>query len=777
MSAAAALVLAFALFGAELPDAGEVPGISGEAVVNGAVIDGFSWVRILETDYAVLRVTAEPAVPMTAYNDQGEPLAVSADGSPMALSAFSDYWFWIRAEGEGTELTIEYVEPSALEDSQVSSRLTSAEMAEIWTFTAGSTGRYIFSLAGADDISDLDLEIYGPSNSLWAGSYSVNSSEKLSTGLLEGESVQVMISRYNKGGSGEYTLEIERAGDMRQVESGMTGDAISGNVQRFLLPPLEEDSFLELSFQEDGDLDIYVTDMQGTDIASSATYYYTEGVLLQEGTQGVVEVYPYDIGEDLASFPWTISISGAGGELAQGEKLTVDAGYGSSPVLAWTAAVPGFYTFEASFEKGRDGDLRLFDGFGEPAVFMATERGDEGFSVWMDSGEKAWVVPGFINPSVGGPCTLSVAETEPVILTGRIHGRIDDTTDPRHYYTVRGEAGSTLVIELRGDQRNLDLDMLVSGPGYVLQAEGGLSNTDSAADESVALYCREDGYYGVTVYAYEKDGEGTYTITAERIPHERLAPGDGSGETWAVVAGISGYQSRADILSRASMDAVEFHRFLCGEQGVDPDHVVLLVDAEATSDMFLNAVDDISRRAGENDSLVVFFSGHGTQEPPGSGGGEESDGMNEVLCFYDEDLSDDLLSEALSGFPGYCYLFADACHSGGLVNDFGPEDGVLVVTAAKEDRSVSERILTPILLEASRGAADTDGDGLVTAGELVAHVDGMLSRICPVCDAVVDEGMAQCPECDTVLKGEYRIPRPEQGLFLPEGHIVWNREM
>ncbi|HRW78503.1 MAG TPA: hypothetical protein P5207_07520, partial [Candidatus Sabulitectum sp.] len=324
--------MAFALFGAELPDAGEVPGISGEAVVNGAVIDGFSWVRILETDYAVLRVTAEPAVPMTAYNDQGEPLAVSADGSPMALSAFSDYWFWIRAEGEGTEFTIEYVEPSALEDSQVSSRLTSAEMAEIWTFTAGSTGRYIFSLGGADDISDLDLEIYGPSNSLWAGSYSVNSSEKLSTGLLEGESVQVMISRYNKGGSGEYTLEIERAGDMRQVESGMTGDAISGNVQRFLLPPLEEDSFLELSFQEDGDLDIYVTDMQGTDIASSATYYYTEGVLLQEGTQGVVEVYPYDIGEDLASFPWTISISGAGGELAQGEKLTVDAGYGSSPV-------------------------------------------------------------------------------------------------------------------------------------------------------------------------------------------------------------------------------------------------------------------------------------------------------------------------------------------------------------------------------------------------------------------------------------------------------------
>ncbi len=110
------------------------------------------------------------------------------------------------------------------------------------------------------------------------------------------------------------------------------------------------------------------------------------------------------------------------------------------------------------------------------------------------------------------------------------------------------------------------------------------------------------------------------------------------------------------------------------------------------------------------------------------------------------------------------------------MNDFRPGDDVLVVTAAREDRSVSERILTPVLLEASRGAADTDGNGIVTAGELVEYVDGMLARICPVCDAVVNERMAECPECGTVLKGEYRIPRPEQGLFMPGDTEVWNQE-
>ena len=768
------VIAVFALFTVILPDAGNVPGLSGEAEVEGAVIDGSSWLRILETDYAVLQVSVDPPSPMTAYDDQGDPMVVSPDGSPMVLSAYSDYWFWIKADHDNAVFTVEYVEPSDLEGNTVSSGLSSAEMAEIWTFVPDEDGKWNFFLRGTDENTDLDLEIYSAENNLLAGSYSVNSTEKLSMNLLSGENVQVMVSRYNKGGTGEYSLEMVRAGDFPVLETGMTGDAIQGNVQRYMLPALQEDTFLELSFREEGDLDIYVTDLEGNDICSSSTYFYSEGVLLEAGVSGIVEIYPYDTGEDLDSFPWTVFMSGLSGELSTDSKTLVQTGYGQSTLLGFTAPSSGFYTISAVFDKLRDGDLRLFDDFGEPAVFLSTERGDEGFSFWIDGGSKVWIVPCFINPSSGGACEVSVSPSDSEVLTGLVHGRIDDTTGSRDYYTVRGEAGTTLVVELRGDQMDFDLDMLVSGPGYVLQAEGGLSNTDSAADEAVTLYCREDAYYGITVYSYERNGEGTYTLEAERIPAERLAPGDPSPETWAVVAGISGYQSRADILSRASMDAIEMYRFLRDEQGTDPDHMILLVDAEATSSMFRNAIGDISRRAGSEDRLVVFYSGHGSQEAPGSGGAEEDDGMNEVLCFYDEDLNDDTIRELLAEFPGYCYLFADACHSGGLVNDFSQDDGILILTAAREDKSVSERILTPILLEASRGAADSNGDGKITAGELVSHVDGMLARSCPVCDAVVDEGMAECPECGTVLKGEYRIPRPEQGLYLPVDHQVWN---
>ena len=764
----------FALSSVILPDAGEVPGISGEARIEGAAIEGSSWLRILETDYALIQVTVEPASSITAYDDQGDPLVVSPDGDPLVLSAYSDYWFWIRADTGEAVFNVEYVQPAHLDGNSVSSGLSSAEMAELWTFVPDQSGKWNFFLRGTDEVTDLDLEIYNSSNTLYGGSYSLDSNEKLSMSLLAGESVQLMVSRYNKGGTGDYTLDMVRAGDFPVLETRMNGDAIQGNVERFMLPQLTEDTFLELSFQEEGDLDIYVTDLEGNDITSSTTYFFSEGVLLESGTSGIVEVYPYDLGEDLNSFPWTIFLSGPEGELTTDMKTLVQTGYGQSPLLTFTAPSSGFYTVSALFDKLRDGDLRLFDDYGEPAVFLSTERGDESFSFWIDQGREVWVVPCFMDPSSGGACEVSVSPSETQVLTGLIHGRIDDTTGSRDFYTVRGEAGTTLVVELKGDQRDFDLDMLVSGPGYVLQAEGGLSNTDSAADEAVTLYCREDGYYGITVYSYTRSGEGTYTLEAERIPAERLSPGDPSPETWAVVAGISGYQSRADILSRASMDAVEMYRFLRDEQGIDPDHMILLVDAEATSSMFRNSLGDISRRAGPEDRLVVFYSGHGSQEAPGSGGAEEADGMNEVLCFYDEDLNDDSIRELLSEFPGYCYLFADACNSGGLVNDFSYDDGVLLVTAAREDKSVSERILTPILLEASRGAADSNGDGIITAEELVTHVDAMLARICPVCDAVVDQGMAECPECGTVLKGEYRIPRPEQGLYLPADHQVWN---
>jgi hypothetical protein len=147
--------------------------------------------------------------------------------------------------------------------------------------------------------------------------------------------------------------------------------------------------------------------------------------------------------------------------------------------------------------------------------------------------------------------------------------------------------------------------------------------------------------------------------------------------------------------------------------------------------------------------------------------------MNETLCLYDDEIEDDWLARTLSGSAATVLLFADACFSGGLVNDFDPGSGVMVLTAAREDRSVSERILTPILLEGARGAADSNRNGIVSARELMGYVDARLQLICPVCDAQIVEGSTMCPDCGSVLKGENQVPRPEQGFFLDTDVDLW----
>jgi hypothetical protein len=222
------------------------------------------------------------------------------------------------------------------------------------------------------------------------------------------------------------------------------------------------------------------------------------------------------------------------------------------------------------------------------------------------------------------------------------------------------------------------------------------------------------------------------------------------------------------------MDAVEFYDFVTDEQEIPLDHVILLVDELSTVDQFIGSMSSLLERAGPEDKVVVFFSGHGDRSYPGSGGPEEDDSANEYICMYDDEISDDTIShlvDSLASSP--VFLFFDSCHSGGFVNDFSPGSGVMVLTAAREDLSVSERVLTPILLQGSRGDADSDGNGYVSALELMRYIDGRLQLICPECDAELQPNTYVCPQCGAILKGEDAVPRPEQGNFLNEDIPLW----
>jgi hypothetical protein len=187
----------------------------------------------------------------------------------------------------------------------------------------------------------------------------------------------------------------------------------------------------------------------------------------------------------------------------------------------------------------------------------------------------------------------------------------------------------------------------------------------------------------------------------------------------------------------------------------------------ATAEEFVGGISSMLNSDGPEDKVVVFYSGHGDQSYPGSGGAEEADSANESLCLYDGDISDDQIASLVDSIAvSPVFLFLDACHSGGFVNDFSDGSNVLILTAAREDLSVSERILTPILLEGSRGDADSNGNGYVSALELMTYIDEKLQLICPECDAELTENTYICPECGAVLKGDNAVPRPQQGMYL-----------
>ncbi len=760
------------ILGVVLPNPGDIPVLEAGASINVSSADGGAWFRILERDYALLDLRVTPTCRLTAYNDAGEVVATSEDGS-LVLSAYSDYWFWVLAEGRGAlraELTRRLPAPAT---PPFSGRLPQGVMAEAVTLNPPSAGRYQIILTG-NGSADLDLEVYGPGNRLWASSYSGDGDEKVILDLQAGEPVTVLVTRYNKSGSGDFLLEMDRVGDFRVLDGLVEMESRPDRIERFLIPGRSRASLLQLAYQGDDDLDLMVRDSSGDVVWSSTTYSFSEMVMIPRGVGTLVaEVvnYPGEDGENpwfaLSLTPPDTVLAGSGGSLA------VHASGGLAPLVGYCPGSEGFHVVSALFDKTRDGDLRLFRRPGEASVLMATMRGDEEFMIWIGPRDTVWVAPGFSGMDREGGCLLGFTPGGGDRLQGRAAGSVDTDREMVRFYTVQGDPGGILLVKLTGEPDEMDLDMLVSGPGFDLQAEGAQSNTDSASDEAVATYVENRAQYAVTVYAYERRASGTFEISAESIPVVALAPGTPGRETWAVIAGISGYSDLVDILSRCSMDAMDVREFLM-EQGVSPDHMVVLVDQNATLDSFDGALDRVLQRAGPEDRLVVFYSGHGSREAPGSGGPEEEDAMNEVLCFYDGDMDDDLLARRLRGFQGFSMVFLDACHSGGFVNDFRDGDNVLVLTAAREDLSVSERILTPILLQGSRGGADSDNDGLITAGELADYVDMTLQRVCPFCDTILEDGSSRlCPGCGEILKGENRIPRPEQGVFTDPGTVVW----
>lgn len=232
-----------------------------------------------------------------------------------------------------------------------------------------------------------------------------------------------------------------------------------------------------------------------------------------------------------------------------------------------------------------------------------------------------------------------------------------------------------------------------------------------------------------------------------------------TGTYYAIVVGIADYYQNP--LQYTDDDAYDFANLLLQSPSMwDAGNIILLLNRDATTTNFITALNAISAQATANDTLVIFYSGHGGQWAD-IAPFDEADGYDESLCFIDVDMTDDQLAWLLSSVPvSKLLVLVDACFSGGMIRaasedatlphsigvglgedlvspsnvatkDLGDLSRNVVVISASADYEYSiewpdfkNGVFTYYLLDAMSGPADFHGnrDGLISAEECFAYL-------------------------------------------------------
>jgi WD40 repeat protein len=258
----------------------------------------------------------------------------------------------------------------------------------------------------------------------------------------------------------------------------------------------------------------------------------------------------------------------------------------------------------------------------------------------------------------------------------------------------------------------------------------------------------------------------------EEIPEAVMVaePDRTPGEKYAVIIGVSKYKdSRICSLKYTGADARAFYDFLTKNAGFSRDKIKLILDQNASKmnieDAFKNF---LPRNAGRDDTVIIFFAGHGIPDTDLTG--RADDGMEKYIVPYDADLdrvaaSCYPMSEFSNVFSSLrsrrVIFFIDSCFSGGgagseclpdalkrtfsakqqgfrgisitpnFINNLtkGPQGyGKVLITASQSNELALEipelghGLFTYYLLEALSGHAD-NGDGFITLKEVYNYLE------------------------------------------------------
>ncbi len=218
-------------------------------------------------------------------------------------------------------------------------------------------------------------------------------------------------------------------------------------------------------------------------------------------------------------------------------------------------------------------------------------------------------------------------------------------------------------------------------------------------------------------------------IVKETIPKTAL-------NVWALVVGVSSY-THMPVLRYTDDDAYRMYAFLKSPEGgaLADSRIKVLIDEEATRENIIENMKSLFGKAGPNDLVMLYFSGHGLK---GAFLPIDYDG-------YNNKLEHEEINELFKQSPAkYKLCIADACHSGSLFAMRGAsaenalvsyysslanaKSGTALIMSSKSEESSLESsglrqgVFSHFLIRGLKGEADDNGDNIVSVQELFNFV-------------------------------------------------------
>jgi hypothetical protein len=343
-------------------------------------------------------------------------------------------------------------------------------------------------------------------------------------------------------------------------------------------------------------------------------------------------------------------------------------------------------------------------------------------------------------------------------------------TQPLGAVRLAGDAGRVTVAGLAFDDSGAIASVSVNGRparlvpataarGFTLKPGGGESGARPEAVKGAVSFELSVmlGASDTSLVVEAKDGAGN--LTRLTLPVRRRVAAVSSafkGRKFALVVGVSRYKYHdggLGDLAYADVDARSLRDFLQSREGggFSPADIVYLENEQATAEAVRGALAGFLPKAGPGDLILIFIAGHGGPDPYAP--------QELYFMLHDTKLADmkqtalpmSELQETLEHRvrAERLVVFIDTCHSAGLsgeklvgarsiennlINLYASrlytESGRAVLTSSDVNEVSQEStrwggghgVFSWALLEGLRGAADTNSDHFVTAGELFDYV-------------------------------------------------------